>query len=599
MQSMKHLAIAAVFSAACGAADRDVDIEALTARDLLGLAPAVAADWDVEQRQLARDLLASAGAEASIEAAPLGIAADPGAAVLGSVNDIDFRRARDGRDVIPYASASVRAGELELVPLADTESAAELELVTTGWTAELATLLERDRDHVAGLAIAAGHPVGARLFVAPALREPVAALYLPERQQLLVNPILLASREPVASARSSLLAAAATSRPSTGATASGGGAAGGAEIAGPIATATPGNPYSFYGSIAECAAAERLRCESCMGSATCEPSSRDASDGNAECETLAADDGRGYSLFCANLAAAMATVVVCIEETAPGCPLNTEAGNLLSSLEANATLIDDPVCLEATDNCLRDIFGAPPAPSDPPRSTDVDCTSSANCDFAPQFGCSSEACTASPSCGSCDGGCEGGGCQGGCGNDESCDSSCDNGSCEGGGCDSSGCSGCDDNGGCNAEGCDSSCGGDSGGSGGSSGCDSGCGGDSGSGGESSGCDSGCGGDSGGESSGCDSGCGGDSGGGGSGGCDSGCGGDGGGCSGGDCGGDCGSSGSGGGDCGNCNVTNRSRRRANPWAMALLWGLFPLVVIGGLHRRERRLARRRAAGGGKR
>src|SRR5262245_27849811 len=60
-----------------------------------------------------------------------------------------------------------------------------------------------------------------------------------------------------------------------------------------------GNPYSCYGSVAECAAAERTRCEACLNDGSCTAIA--GGDGNAECTALGADTGRGYFLICINL----------------------------------------------------------------------------------------------------------------------------------------------------------------------------------------------------------------------------------------------------------------------------------------------------------
>lgn len=529
MRRMLRVCVLAVV-AGCGAADRELEVEALSARDVLGVRPSVAAAWSDEERDAVAEILARAAADRAADAAPLGYAEDPATAVLASVSEIDDRRSRGGSDAIVFARATITGGELPRVLVSAAtpadEPGGDVELVASGWTGELAGLAGRAPDRLRAIAAAAGHPPGVRLVVHPAVQEPFASIYIAGERRLLVNPVYLLTLEPetepeieieALAGRASPIARAAERRRST----------------------AGGNPYSFFGSIAECAADQRLRCEGCLDSGTCETVTRDGADGSSECQAFAADNGRGYFLFCANLTAAIATAARCIADAAPACPINSDAGNLLAALDANAGLIDDPTCLEATDGCLASLYGDPdgdfggvPDPADPPppppppaRRVDFGCSDNeVDCDFAPQIGCSTEGCSAGPSCGGCDGGCEGGGCDSSCDGGSGCDSSCDSGSCEGGSC----------------EGCDSSS------------CEAGS------------CES------------CDSG-----GGSGGGGCNSG-----GGCSGGDCGG---GGSCGGGDCGGggsqCSVAHQ--RRAGGWGPPFLCALIPLFVIGRMRSRERR------------
>src|SRR5438477_8503903 len=76
---------------------------------------------------------------------------------------------------------------------------------------------------------------------------------------------------------------------------------------GAVAADGAGNPYTFYGSIAECASAQRARCEACVADHSC-AAITDASDGNAECMTLGDSNGRGYFLICIDLALAIDAV---------------------------------------------------------------------------------------------------------------------------------------------------------------------------------------------------------------------------------------------------------------------------------------------------
>lgn len=539
--------IALAAAVGCGSADRGLDLDALSARDVLGVQPQVAMAWDDAQVDQAAEVIAAAAAgELDRDSAPLGYAADPATAVLASVTEIDHRRSIDGLDAMIYAGAEITGGELRRVVVEAASpggDGGDFEIVASGWSGRLAGLADRDPDHIRAIAVAAGHPVDAPLVIHPAPQEPFAALYISGQSRLLLNPVYLATLEPAAEIEPLANRSGAASR----------------GVIDRVQSTAGGNPYSFFGSIAECAADQRLRCDGCAGTGTCDSVTRDGASGDAECEAFAADNGRGYFLFCANLAAAIATVVDCVADTVPACPINTDAGNLLAALDANAALIDDPMCLEGVDSCLASIYGdpdddfggvpdpadPPPPPPPPPRRVEFDCSDNqADCDFSPQIGCSSEGCSAGPSCGGCDGGCEGGGCDSGCDEGNGCDSSCDSGSCEGASCD-----GCDSNGsGCQTGSCES--------------CDSS---------EGSGCNGGCDSDSGGCSGGsCEGGS-----------CDSGDCGGGGSCGSGDCGGDCGSSG-GGSQC-----STAGRRTAASWGAPLLAALFPLLVIGQLRRRERR------------
>ena len=593
----------------CGAADQDLDPAMLDPRDLLGVTPAAAATWDAGQRAAAREVLAQAwrataaqadaralaggpdgGPAATTPGDPATAAPGPSVELHGRVDTaalIRLDRLRQARGLPPIIAGRGAVQGLALtvavtapMALGATSDGSGPPLRPDGWDPGDAGLLDRGRALLGQLAEAAGHPAGAQLIVRPAPSAPFGAVYLGQRAGMLVNPVLLAALEPVGDGDPSNPASGAPAQPARGAPGNPAGAAslahsGAAGVPGqtaPPAEVSPesgpgGNPYSFFGSVAECAAYQRNRCEACLPDGSCDRTSRDAQDGNDECQTLSQGDGRGYYLYCANLSLAIATVASCTADQAPGCPQVNGASNQLAQLDANATFIDDDTCQAGLDECLAQLYGSPdqtfpPPPTDagpggadagptssPPEPRQVSCgESSTNCDFSPQC-------------------------------DSSCETSCDqNGSC-GGDCNGSdnGCGSCSDNG------CSSS---DSGGSGGSSGCGSGCGSDSGgsSSGDSSGCGSGCGSDSGG-------GGGGDSGGGG---CGSGSG-----CSGGSsCGGGDGcSGGSSGSGNSNCSVAGPARRAGGGPLLALLWALMPLPYLERRRRLAERDARRRRHAGG--
>lgn len=628
----------------CGTADNRVDPGDLELRDLLGIAPQPASRWSGEQRAAARRVIAASlddeVPERWVASEPLApfrdeIARD--AVVIQALARWDDRIAGEGlpaRALLRVAAppgmmrATIRAtarasAAVSGAPAGSAGSAAatgdddvSLQLAA-GWNDEpLIELTSRGAAELTALARDAGHTSGPVVAV-PAGRLAVLAAYLESSggaatPRLLVNPVLLAalepgSGEPLGSVGGTSAegddGSSGTDRHGAGG-GTDGGAAGGAKAAsgaagsggasaapsGPGAMAVGGNPYSFYGSVAECAYAQRLRCEACLPGGTCEPLTN-LSDGNAECEMLGAGGGRGYFLECINLSLAISSVDECTADRAPTCPRDRDAASSLAELESNARFLDEDGCKVGLDGCLAKIYGAPdteyPGPGGgdspaPPRDINVDCDNS--CDDSSNNG----NCESSPSCETSGPSCN---------NSLSCDSTCSNSN------DQSGCNGnCNS---CNSEnsgGGESGCGGecsdsDGGGGGGSS--DSGCSSD-----DSGGDGGGCGGDSGNSNDGCGGdGCGGGSssggdscGGGGSG--DSGCGGGsgGGGCGGGS-GGSSGCGGGGGGSSNKCSVTPSappSKGGRVPASMSFLmmaiWGLAPIPAAAFARRRALRKSR---------
>lgn len=542
--SRRVAAFALVCASACGTGNTSVDPGDLELRDLLGIAPEVAGTWDADQRASARavldDALGTHDDQATLAIAQ-GSSLDE--RVTRTLATLDARRFAAGDGALALVSVQLTGNQLvaitraapTVVATSDGQAAPKIALDTQAWP-ELST---RASDVLAAVAADAGHHDGT-LVVVPAPRLAVIAGYVAAQPpRLLVNPVLIASLDPsFADTTSAAVAREATHTDGV------------ALPARPTSRET-GNPYSFYGSVAECAYAERLRCESCLPSNNCVAETT-SGDGNAECTQLAANGGRGYFLFCINLSLAITSVDQCTTDKVSGCAQVTTAANNLSQLDANANFLDDSTCSAGLDDCLAQIYGAPKTTfpgtdggvsSEPPRDTNISCGNS----------CSNNNsnCDASPSC-SCDGP--------SCGNSLSCDSTCSNDS-SGGSC--GGCSS-DSGGSSSGGGCSSDSGGSS--SGGSCGsCDSG----------SSGCGS------------CDSSSGGSSGGGSCGSCDS--------SSGGSSGGGCGDSG-GGGSCGgggggSCQVARKAPSAGFALALSLVWGTMPIPVAAFVKRRNRK---RRAA-----
>ena len=411
---------------------------------------------------------------------------------------------------------------------------------------------------LAALALDAGHR-GGPVVVVPAPRLAVIAAYVrpgggaPPR--LSVNPVALAALERAAG---DAAAGSATVRMAPPAAAD--------RLLGPqpvtgaaTVASTGGNPYSFYGSVAECAAAQRSRCDACLPTSSCRPITNIA-DGNAECTMLGDDAGRGYFLLCINLSLAITSIDRCTGDAAPACVRDPHAADSLATLENNADFLADPSCGDALDGCLARIFGPPDGSfpgldagldagtaAPPARSTSVACSNSCSndknvtCNASPSCDCSGPSCNNSLSC---DSACSSSNDQGGCGgNCNACGSSGGGGGTGGGGCGGGSSS---SGGGCSSNSSNSGCGNSCGSSNSSS--NSGCGG---------GCSSGSG--------------------------NSSCGG--GGCSSGSNSSSCGGS-SGGGK---CTVATVDPAPGIGLAMSVLWATLPIALATFTRRRARRRA----------
>jgi hypothetical protein len=581
MRGKSHVVAACALglACACGTGDTRVDPGDLELRDLLGVSPAVAGGWDRPQRESARRVLFDAlelGGDAIRSEAV--VADQTGDRIARSLATVDARRFADGAAALGFVRVVIDGSELTGAArpaptvIAVAEGRAPAAAIALELDERWGPLSTRGRDVLSALAVDAGHAISTdRVVVMPAPRLSVVASYTPgagvRAAHLLVNPVLIAAIVPEASELVVVVnqAVARDDRSGHGDEP--------ARLASPGSGAVAaGNPYSFYGSVAECAYAQRTRCEACLPSGTCKPVT--TSDGTTECMRLAENDGRGYFLLCINLSLAITSVDDCTASVASTCGRDTDAASDLGQLENNARYLDDTSCGDALDVCLAKIYGAPKTPfpgivdggvdppPGPPRRTDVSCgdacsgDNNANCEFSPSCDCSG------PSCGnslSCDSTCSSSNSQSGCG--DNCDScSSDTGGGGGGGGGGGSCGGGGDGGGGGG-----SCGGggDGGGGGGS------CGG---------------GGDGGGGGGGC-----GDCGGGG--GCGD-CGG--GGCGGGDCGGgggDCG-----GGDCGgggSCQTTRKAPNAAVALVLSLSWALLPVPLAAVLRRRARKRRQARA------
>jgi hypothetical protein len=560
MKAMKWTSLCtAMLVMGCGAGETRIDPGDLELRDLLGIAPEVAVKWDPEQRAAARRVLVEGFHE---RATALPLAPSDGTSiddrVANAMAALDASRARDGENALGLVRLTMGPTQVTTLSRLAERAAAVADggpaPVTELWLAEQWDehawnyLPGRGLDVLSAIAVDAGHESGP-LVVAPSSRLGVIAGYVTTESppRLVVNPIVLAALEPD---ENEAKTSAQMDRP----------AAALARIAVVDSkTATPdrlpikapdavpstgGNPYSFYGSVAECAYVQRTRCEACLAASNCEPVTN-ITDGGAECDMLGANNGRGYFLLCINLSLAISSVDDCTADKAPSCPRSTTAASSLGTLEANANFLDDAACGPGLDACLAEIYGAPSdefptldggvtIPPRPPRNTSVDCgegcsSNNNNCDASPSCNCDGPSCNNSFSC------------------DSACSSSNDQSGC-GGNCDSCNSGGGGGGGGGGA----GTCGGGSGGSSGGS-----CGGGGGSGGS---CGDSCGGSSGNcDGKGCDSG--------------------------GSCGG-CSSS-SGGSSGNGCNAAPRDVSGGAALAISLVWAILPIPVAAMVRRRSRK------------
>ena len=430
-----RLLLCVAVASACSTGDTRVDPADLELRDLLGVSPEVASRWDASQREAARHVL--------VAALHAGGAAEKVGA--GSIEDrlteLDMRRADAGSDALGLVVLDGARAVPTATDLADAAHALEVQL-DSGWDTQPV-----GPERALGVLQTFGADAGARgpIVIVPGPRLAAIAGY--ERGRLVVNPIVIAAIEPSGYTTTSE-GAAPIARTSTTPKVP-------TQLVHAVAeeaNGTIGNPYSFYGSVAECAAVQRSRCEACLPASNCVPVTN-TTDGNAECTQLGANGGRGYYLLCINAALAISSVDRCAANNAASCPRDTKAADSLADIEANADFLDMPECSTALDTCLATIYGKPtgtyPGPgvdagtSEPPRTTDVSCGNSCsnnNCEASPNCSCSGPSCNNSLSC---DSTCASSNNSSGCGGTscDSCSSSSSSGGGGGGGCSSSSSSG--------------------------------------------------------------------------------------------------------------------------------------------------------------
>ncbi|MBV8760406.1 MAG: hypothetical protein JO257_24150 [Deltaproteobacteria bacterium] len=387
------------------------------------MSPEVASRWDASQREAARHVLVGA-----LHAG--GVPARVGAGSIEErLAELDGRRAEAGDDALGLVVLDGERAVPTATDLADAAHLLEVQL-DDGWRGAPV-----GPERALGVLQTFGADAGARgpIVIVPGPRLAAIAGY--ERGRLVVNPVVIAAIEPSGYTTTSE-GAAPVARVST----KPGSPQQAVQAVATAANGTIGNPYSFYGSVAECAAVQRSRCEACVPASNCVPVT-DTTDGAAECGQLAANGGRGYFLLCINAALAITSVDRCAASHAASCPRDTKAADSLSNLDANADFLDMPECSTALDSCLTTIFGKSngsfPGPgvdagtSEPPRTTDVSCGNSCsnnNCDASPNCSCSGPSCNNSLSC---DSTCASSNNSSGCGG-TSCDS-CSSSSSGGGG----------------------------------------------------------------------------------------------------------------------------------------------------------------------
>jgi len=434
--------LSCVLVASACAGDNRIDPSELELRDVLGMAPEIAMAWDPEQRASARQVIDAGMHEA--HPTPVHAALGKDGSIANALASADAGRAKQRLSPMGVVELAVDRDEVQATPHLSTLAprvTSPIELELAGWDRPgWSQLPARGLDVLTTIASDAGHH-GGPIIVTPAPQLAVIAAYMPATPaspaRLLVNPVVLASLEPV------------VARTVAGSLKTG---------VGPhvVASDPVGNPYNFYTSIGACAAAQQQRCEACLPNNTCAPLSG-TGDGTAECMQLAADQGRGYSLVCINYALAIDTISSCTVSSAPSCPFDANAGQSLSSLQKNSDFLDRPDCAGPLDSCLANVFGAgAPSSNPPPGNTSTDCSSSAcdasSCDSS---GCDGSCADSSGSTGA-DSGCSSGDSSSGCGD---CSSDSSNSGCDSSGGDCGGDSGGDCSGG-GADDCSGGGGGD-------------------------------------------------------------------------------------------------------------------------------------------
>src|SRR5688572_7580461 len=199
MRGTRHaMAFVLLCASACGTGDTTVDPGELELRDLLGVAPEVAAGWDADQRAAARRVLVDALDDniAAITMAPTA-AASLDERVTRTLAALDGQRFAAGDSALALVRVDLTATELvatthaapKLIAAAEGEAAPVLTIDTREWAA----LTPRATGVLAAAALDAGHRDGV-LVVVPAPRLAVIASYTAPR--LLVNPVLVAALDP-------------------------------------------------------------------------------------------------------------------------------------------------------------------------------------------------------------------------------------------------------------------------------------------------------------------------------------------------------------------------------------------------------------------
>ena len=212
-----RLLVACSMLAAC-AGGAPVDPGALALRDVLGIAPQVAAAWSPSQRAAATVVI-EAGLQAN-DAAPTraSLASDAtDAGIARALGAIDADRARHRAEPVGLVHVATADDGIVVTPRAATilhrrAPVDTIDIQLAGWADDpvLAELATRGSEVLPALAAAAGHTSGP-VVVTPAPHLAAVAAYLPasatEPARLVVNPVVLAALEPTSA--SALLAAVA------------------------------------------------------------------------------------------------------------------------------------------------------------------------------------------------------------------------------------------------------------------------------------------------------------------------------------------------------------------------------------------------------
>src|SRR5450631_1238948 len=197
--------LSCVLVASACAGDNRIDPSELELRDVLGIAPETAMAWDSGQRESARQVIDAGMHEA--HPAPVHASLGQDRSISSALAVVDAGRAKQRLSAMGVVELALEGDDLRATPHLSTLAprvTSPIELELAGWDRPgWAQLPARGLDVLTTIASDAGHR-GGPIIVTPAPQLAVIAGYIPATStsaaRLVVNPVLLASLEPVARA---------------------------------------------------------------------------------------------------------------------------------------------------------------------------------------------------------------------------------------------------------------------------------------------------------------------------------------------------------------------------------------------------------------